>query len=110
MYSKYERRMDTRTYADRKHLYEGGWEVMRSEHLDSMWKDRYEEWNKRAKTRLPKWFGERPGAKPGEESPEDGEGPMAEEVPEEMEEEEEEEEEEEKRRSERLPNIPNCDQ
>merc|ERR1712037_704028 len=44
MYSKYERRMDTRTYADRKHLYEGGWEVMRSEHLDSMWKDRYEEW------------------------------------------------------------------
>merc|ERR1719458_2159104 len=33
MYSKYERRMDTRTYADRKHLYEGGWEVMRSEHL-----------------------------------------------------------------------------
>jgi len=92
MYSKYERRMDTRTYADRKHLYEGGWEVLRSEHLDSLWKDRYEEWNKRTKARLPKWFGERPGAKPGEVSPEDGEGPLAEEIPEEEEEEEEEEE------------------
>merc|ERR1711973_382428 len=92
MYSKYERRMDTRTYADRKHLYEGGWEVLRSEHLDSLWKDRYEEWNKRTKARLPKWFGERPGAKPGEVSPEDGEQPMAEEIPEEEEEEEEEEE------------------
>merc|ERR1711942_453490 len=27
MYSKYERRTDTRTYDDRKKLYEGGWEV-----------------------------------------------------------------------------------
>ena len=27
MFSKYERRTDTRTYADRKGLYEGGWEV-----------------------------------------------------------------------------------
>merc|ERR1711978_415307 len=26
MFSKYERRTDTRTYADRKGLYEGGWE------------------------------------------------------------------------------------
>merc|ERR1712172_368740 len=29
MYSKYERRTDTRTYEDRKKLYEGGWEVVR---------------------------------------------------------------------------------
>merc|ERR1719270_1010134 len=29
MYSKYERRTDTRTYEDRKKLYEGGWEVIR---------------------------------------------------------------------------------
>merc|ERR1712243_371687 len=28
MYSKYERRTDTRTYDDRKKLYEGGWEVI----------------------------------------------------------------------------------
>merc|ERR1712147_266958 len=32
MYSKYERRTDTRTYEDRKKLYEGGWEVVRAEH------------------------------------------------------------------------------
>merc|ERR1711963_421279 len=28
MYSKYERRTDTRTYEDRKKLYEGGWTVL----------------------------------------------------------------------------------
>ena len=33
MFSKYERRTDTRTYADRKGLYEGGWEVVRVEML-----------------------------------------------------------------------------
>merc|ERR1711910_315977 len=38
MYSKYERRTDTRTYDDRKKLHEGGWEVMRSEHLEAAWK------------------------------------------------------------------------
>merc|ERR1712172_98473 len=35
MYSKYERRTDTRTYEDRKKLYEGGWEVIRAESLDA---------------------------------------------------------------------------
>merc|ERR1711971_1116606 len=34
MFSKYERRTDTRTYADRKGLYEGGWEVVRAEMLE----------------------------------------------------------------------------
>merc|ERR1712180_230880 len=33
MYPKYERRTDTRTYDDRKKLYEGGWEVIRAETL-----------------------------------------------------------------------------
>merc|ERR1719464_1499409 len=28
MYSKYERRTDTRTYEDRRKLYEGGWDVL----------------------------------------------------------------------------------
>merc|ERR1712210_130617 len=32
-YPKYERRTDTRTYEDRKKLYEGGWEVIRAESL-----------------------------------------------------------------------------
>merc|ERR1712112_261237 len=36
MYSKYERRTDTRTYEDRRKLYEGGWEVVRSEHLQAL--------------------------------------------------------------------------
>merc|ERR1712036_58288 len=93
MYSKYERRTDTRTYEDRRKLYEGGWEVVRAEHLQALWKEKYTEWSKRPKTKLPKWFGERPGKKPGEpESPDDdeegGEAPAAE-----VEEEEEEEEE-----------------
>ena len=71
MYSKYERRTDTRTYEDRRKLYEGGWEVVRSEHLQASWKEKYDEWLKRPKTKLPKWFGERPGKKAGDpESPE----------------------------------------
>merc|ERR1711876_116910 len=92
MYSKYERRTDTRTYKDRRKLYEGGWEVVRAEHLQALWKEKYDEWLK-----LPKWFGERPGKKAGDpESPEDedeggAEAPAAEDYEEEEEEEEEEE-------------------
>merc|ERR1711955_92803 len=41
MYSKYERRTDTRSYDDRKKLYEGGWEVVRAEHLQALWKEKY---------------------------------------------------------------------
>merc|ERR1712034_176807 len=75
MYSKYERRTDTRTYEDRKKLYEGGWEVIRAETLEVMWKEKYEDWTKRPRARLPKWFGERPGKKAGDpETPEDEEG------------------------------------
>merc|ERR1712156_1315827 len=91
MYSKYERRTDTRTYDDRRKLYEGGWEVLYSESLEALWKEKYSEWQKRPKTKLPKWFGERPGKKAGEpESPEDDEEGGAE-APAEVEEEEEEE-------------------
>merc|ERR1712079_716535 len=94
MYSKYERRTDTRSYDDRKKLYEGGWEVVRAEHLQACWKEKYDEWSKRAKSRLPKWFGERPGKKPGDaETPEGEEGAEAEAEEEEDYEEEEEEEE-----------------
>merc|ERR1712193_191722 len=50
MYSKYERRTDTRTYEDRRKLYEGGWEVVRAEHLQALWKEKYTEWSKRPKT------------------------------------------------------------
>merc|ERR1712037_743399 len=91
MYSKYERRTDTRTYEDRKKLYEGGWEVIRAESLDAIWKEKYDEWSKRPAKRLPKWFGERPGKKAGDaETPEGEEAEEAAPVEEEEEFEEEE--------------------
>merc|ERR1712027_81006 len=98
MYSKYERRTDTRSYDDRKKMYEGGWEVVRAERLESCWKEKHDEWSKRPSKKLPKWFGERPGKKKGEpETPEgeEGEEAAAEEAYDEEEEEEEEYDEEE---------------
>jgi len=95
MYSKYERRTDTRTYDDRRKLYEGGWDVLYAELMEKTWKEKMDDWGKRPKSKLPKWFGERPGKKPGDpESPDDeDEGPA--EAPPGAEEEEEEEEEDE---------------
>merc|ERR1711988_208391 len=100
MFSKYERRTDTRTYGDRKKLYEGGAEIVRAEWLEGMWKDKLTEWNKRPKSKLPKWGGVRPGKKEGgPETPEGeedaGEEAAAEEEYEEEEEDYDEEEEEE---------------
>ncbi|CAB4069181.1 unnamed protein product [Lepeophtheirus salmonis] len=66
--------LDPEALTDRRKLYEGGWEVVRAEHLQQLWKEKYDEWQKRPKSKLPKWFGERPGKKPGDpESPEDDE-------------------------------------
>jgi len=93
MYSKYERRTDTRTYEDRKKLYEGGWEVIRAEAMDAIWKEKYEEWSKRPSKKLPKWFGERPGKKAGSAETPEGEEEGGEDAPAGEEEEEEEEEE-----------------
>merc|ERR1719206_1309939 len=95
MYSNYERRTDTRTYDDRKKLYEGGWEVIRAESLDAIWKEKYEEWSKRPSKKLPKWFGERPGKKAGDAPTPEGEEDGGEEAAAEEEYDEEEEEEEE---------------
>merc|ERR1712037_793041 len=95
MYSKYERRTDTRTYEDRKKLYEGGWEVIRAESLDAIWKEKFDEWSKRPSKKLPKWFGERPGKKAGDAPTPEGEEDGGEEAAAEEEYDEEEEEEEE---------------
>merc|ERR1719357_1603832 len=99
MFSKHERRTDTRTYGDRKKLYEGGAEVLRAEALESAWKEKLAEFTKRPKAKLPKWFGVRPGKKEGDPETPEGEEEAAEEAEEEEEEEagadEEEEEEEE---------------
>merc|ERR1711915_1042267 len=73
MFSKYERRTDTRTYGDRKKLYEGGAEVLRAEALESAWKEKFNEWSKRPKAKLPKWFGVRPGKKEGDPETPEGE-------------------------------------
>merc|ERR1712064_253777 len=95
MYSKHERRTDTRTYEDRQKLYEGGWEVLHAENMELSWRDKYEEWHKRTKSKLPKWFGERPGRKNGEpDSPEDEDAYQEENNDEDYDEEEEEYEEE----------------
>merc|ERR1712243_316679 len=97
MFSKYERRTDTRTYGDRKKLYEGGAEVLRAEWLESLWKEKFAEFSKRPARKLPKWFGVRPGKKAGDPETPDGEedaGADAADAEEEFEEEEEEEEEE----------------
>merc|ERR1712241_1576660 len=92
MFSKYERRTDTRSYGDRKKLYEGGAEVMRAEWLENMWKEKFQEFSKRPAKKLPKWFGVRPGKKAGDpETPEGEEEAAAEEEAEEEYEEEEEE-------------------
>merc|ERR1712157_699924 len=56
MYSKYEGRTDTRTYDDRRKLYEGGWDVLCAELLEKTWKEKMDDWTKRPKTKLPKWF------------------------------------------------------
>merc|ERR1712172_254496 len=99
MYSKYERRTDTRTYEDRRKLYEGVWEVVRAEHLEASWKEKHDEWSKRPAKKLPKWFGERPGKKAGApetpEGEEEAEAAAAEEEDYDEEEEEEEYDEEE---------------
>merc|ERR1712157_509300 len=96
MFSKYERRTDTRTYSDRKKLYEGGAEIIRSEWLEAVWKEKLGEWQKRPKAKLPKWCGVRPGKKEGDPETPEGEEEEAEaEIEEEYDEEEEEYDEEE---------------
>merc|ERR1719228_1177561 len=95
MFSKYERRTDTRTYGDRKKLYEAGAEIVRAEMLEQLWKDKNTDWTKRAKSRLPKWFGERPGKKPGDPDTPEGEEAAEEAAEEEYDEEDDEDYEEE---------------
>uniref|UniRef100_A0A1B6LW70 Troponin T n=1 Tax=Graphocephala atropunctata TaxID=36148 RepID=A0A1B6LW70_9HEMI len=45
--SKYERRVDTRSYDDKKKLFEGGWETLLSESSEKNWKNKYENFTKR---------------------------------------------------------------
>merc|ERR1712228_823471 len=47
--SKFERRPDSRTYEDKKKLFEGGWEVVHKEVLQKCWQEKYEEFMNRHK-------------------------------------------------------------
>merc|ERR1712008_533259 len=92
--SKFERRPDSRTYDDKKKLFEGGWEVLNKEEMERVWNEKIDEFKSRTIVRLPKWFGERPGKKKGEADSEGEEEEEEEELmppPPEPEEEEEEE-------------------
>lgn len=100
--SKFERTIDRRTYDDKKGLFSGGLVEMDKETKEKMWAEKLKDFDTRAKARLPKWFGERPGKKsddpetPVEEEKEEELVPPPQEIePEEPEEEEEEEESEE---------------
>merc|ERR1712088_572835 len=95
MYSNFERRTDIRTYEDKKGLFSGGWEVITQEYLEKEWNDKMGDWNKQPKSKLPKWYGERPGKKGKEPETPEEEGEDGEEEYEDEEEEGEEEEEEE---------------
>jgi len=70
--SKFERRVDTRTFTDRKDLFLGGFDKEREALLQAEWKDAVAKFEARPKHKLVKWFGERPGKKPGDpETPEE---------------------------------------
>merc|ERR1712179_394835 len=71
--SKFERRPDSRTYDDKKKLFEGGWEIVHNEELERWYKEKYEEFCNRTRIKLPKWFGERPGKKKGDVDSDDEE-------------------------------------
>merc|ERR1712055_152375 len=55
MFSNFERRIDTRTFDEKKDLFSGGWEIIISEFLEKEWKEKYGEWNKQPRAKLPKW-------------------------------------------------------
>merc|ERR1711974_157771 len=69
---KFERRVDTRTFTDRKDLFLGGFDKEKEQMTQEEWKKAMDKFNARPKNKLVKWFGERPGKKPGDpETPEE---------------------------------------
>ena len=53
--SKYERRVDRRTFGDKKVLFEGGWEELYKQYIEKNWTERYKEWNDKGAPKLMKW-------------------------------------------------------
>merc|ERR1711913_80174 len=61
------------SYDDKKNLFEGGYEVELKNQSEQVWKEKYDDFLQRNKSKLPKWFGERPGAKGGNDYDSDDE-------------------------------------
>merc|ERR1712083_641390 len=75
-----ERSTDYKSYEDKQRLFDGGWEVITQEYLEKEWNDKMGDWNKQPKSKLPKWYGERPGKKGKDpETPEEEEAVEADE-------------------------------
>lgn len=92
--SKYERRIDRRTYGDKKQLFDGGWESQVLNAQEKGWSDKMSQFEEK-RGRLPKWLGEQPGRKKGDPEEEEEKKFVQNEVAVEEEEEEEVEEDEE---------------
>ncbi|XP_066141682.1 troponin T-like [Euwallacea fornicatus] len=75
--SKYERRVDIRSFDERQKLFQGGYDSLYLENLERSWKDKMQEFMERPRRRLPRWCGERPGKKPGDPDTPEGEEEVA---------------------------------
>ncbi|XP_030755721.1 troponin T-like [Sitophilus oryzae] len=72
--SKYERRVDIRSFDDKQKLFQGGFDMVALEQMEKNWREKMDEFSHRPRRRLPKWCGERPGKKPGDpDTPEEEE-------------------------------------
>jgi len=80
--SKYERRIDRRSYDDKKNLFNGGNEAQNEAVLEKIWNDRFMEFSSR-KGKVPEWI---PGAPPSKTTIADEDEPVEEEEEEEEEE------------------------
>ncbi|XP_050293984.1 troponin T-like [Anthonomus grandis grandis] len=75
--SKYERRVDIRSFDERQKLFQGGFDSLYLEQMEKGWNDKMHEFMERPRKRLPRWFGERPGKKPGDPDTPEGEEELA---------------------------------
>nr|CAH7750104.1 unnamed protein product [Callosobruchus chinensis] len=48
--SKYERRVDTRSYGDKKKLFEGGFDMLQMEQMEKIWREKVNEFMNRTRT------------------------------------------------------------
>ncbi|KAL1517117.1 hypothetical protein ABEB36_000926 [Hypothenemus hampei] len=71
--SKYERRVDIRSFDERQRLFQGGYDALYLETLEKSWREKMQEFMQRPRKRLPRWCGERPGKKPGDPDTPEGE-------------------------------------